>query len=160
MASEGFTVKNAAALSGPPRDLVSASIDNDLRMSFSHQKSYVVIMVQDRPKALQDLLVEDACKIWTYGKRLIERHNCFAKSTLTTRCVCSEIRFSIKQLLVRKAKNTYHWRGLGSIPKALEQLQEECFRNNDEHIDVKSGKVSAEKNMRESPTIVLPYRTK
>ncbi|KAI3686466.1 hypothetical protein L1987_80144 [Smallanthus sonchifolius] len=45
-------------------------------------------------------------------------------------------------VLVRKAKNTYHWRGLGSIPIALEQLQEEGFRNNDEQIDVKSGKVS------------------
>ncbi|KAK9080483.1 hypothetical protein SSX86_000241 [Deinandra increscens subsp. villosa] len=45
-------------------------------------------------------------------------------------------------VLVRKAKNTYHWIGLGAIPKALEQLKEEGFRNNDEQVDVKSGKVS------------------
>ncbi|XP_076959563.1 E2F transcription factor-like E2FE [Bidens hawaiensis] len=45
-------------------------------------------------------------------------------------------------VLVRKAKNTYHWNGLGAIPKALEQLKEEGFNNNDEQIDVKSGKVS------------------
>ncbi|KAJ0809921.1 putative transcription factor E2F-DP family [Helianthus annuus] len=43
---------------------------------------------------------------------------------------------------VKKAKNTYHWLGLGAIPKALEQLKEEGFRNNDEHVDVKSRKVS------------------
>ncbi|KAM0018857.1 putative transcription factor E2F-DP family [Helianthus debilis subsp. tardiflorus] len=45
-------------------------------------------------------------------------------------------------VLVKKAKNTYHWLGLGAIPKALEQLKEEGFRNNDENVDVKSGKVS------------------
>uniref|UniRef100_A0A251SQB4 Putative winged helix-turn-helix DNA-binding domain, E2F Family n=1 Tax=Helianthus annuus TaxID=4232 RepID=A0A251SQB4_HELAN len=45
-------------------------------------------------------------------------------------------------VLVKKAKNTYHWLGLGAIPKALEQLKEEGFRNDDEHVDVKSGKVS------------------
>ncbi|KAK1407264.1 hypothetical protein QVD17_38878 [Tagetes erecta] len=45
-------------------------------------------------------------------------------------------------VLVRKAKNTYHWKGLGSIPKALEKLKEEGFRNNDEQIDVKPEKVS------------------
>lgn len=44
-------------------------------------------------------------------------------------------------VLLRKAKNTYYWKGLGAIPKALEQLKEEGFRNNDEPIDCKSGKV-------------------
>lgn len=45
-------------------------------------------------------------------------------------------------VLVRKAKNTYYWKGMRAIPKALEQLKEEGFRNNDEPIDGKSGKVS------------------
>ncbi|XP_024976361.1 E2F transcription factor-like E2FE [Cynara cardunculus var. scolymus] len=45
-------------------------------------------------------------------------------------------------VLVRKAKNTYYWKGMGAIPKALEQLKEEGFRNNDETIDCKSGKIS------------------
>ncbi|KAI3673474.1 hypothetical protein L6452_39593 [Arctium lappa] len=45
-------------------------------------------------------------------------------------------------VLVRKAKNTYYWKGMGAIPKALEQLKEQGFRNNDEPIDGKSGKIS------------------
>ncbi|CAI9283888.1 unnamed protein product [Lactuca saligna] len=44
-------------------------------------------------------------------------------------------------VLVRKAKNTYYWKGLGAIPKALEELKEEGLRNNDESVDCKSGKV-------------------
>ncbi|KAL8215954.1 hypothetical protein R6Q57_022791 [Mikania cordata] len=54
-------------------------------------------------------------------------------------------------VLVRKAKNTYHWRGLGAIPKALGQLKEEGFKNNDEQIEVKSGKVSDDEDERISP---------
>lgn len=45
-------------------------------------------------------------------------------------------------VLVRKAKNTYYWKGMGAIPKALEQLKEEGFRNNDEPLDGKSEKIS------------------
>nr|XP_043608280.1 E2F transcription factor-like E2FE [Erigeron canadensis] len=45
-------------------------------------------------------------------------------------------------VLVRKAKNTYYWKGLGAIPIALEQLKQEGFRNNDESVDGKSGKGS------------------
>ncbi|KAL4566574.1 hypothetical protein LXL04_030692 [Taraxacum kok-saghyz] len=44
-------------------------------------------------------------------------------------------------VLLRKAKNTYYWKGLGAIPTALEQLKEEGFTNNDEPIDCKPGKV-------------------
>ncbi|PWA95185.1 DP-E2F-like 1 [Artemisia annua] len=45
-------------------------------------------------------------------------------------------------VLVKKAKNTYYWKGLGAIQIALKQLKEEGFKNNDELTDAKPVKVS------------------
>ncbi|XP_071694414.1 E2F transcription factor-like E2FE [Rutidosis leptorrhynchoides] len=58
-------------------------------------------------------------------------------------------------VLVRKAKNTYYWKGMGAIPKALDDLKAEGFRNNDEQIDCKSVKVLEDDEDERSPNPVV-----